>query len=147
MSISEISEGQGLCANHYIHIYNVQSKLRGWNSTCVKTISVHRCIFIAATPRLLFTLGSPYIRRVDLDGRRVINLYTGGVPRAIDFDYRYKQYTIVCQCWLLLLCTGETKCIGLMTTATESIEPTWMALTAELLSTPISHVQVCYSWY
>lgn len=45
--------------------------------------------FSIAPPRLLFTLSGPYIRRVDLDGLRVLNLYTGGTPRAIDFDHRY----------------------------------------------------------
>ena len=44
--------------------------------------------FSTVSPHLLFTLASPYIRRVDLDGRRQMNLYTGGVPRGIDFDYR-----------------------------------------------------------
>ena len=43
---------------------------------------------LIAPPRLLFTLSGPYIRHVNLDGRRALNLYTGGSPRAIDFDYR-----------------------------------------------------------
>jgi len=45
-------------------------------------------LFFLAPPRLLFTYANPYIRRVDLDGLRILNLYTGGYPRAIDFDYR-----------------------------------------------------------
>ena len=50
----------------------------------------HEFTYILPTvpPRLLFTLITPYIRRVDLDGRRTVNLYTGGQPRGIDFDYR-----------------------------------------------------------
>ena len=41
-----------------------------------------------APPRLFFTLYTSYIRRVDLDGTRVTNVYNGGYPFALDFDFR-----------------------------------------------------------
>ena len=39
-------------------------------------------------PQLLFTLYSSYIREMNIDGSHRRNLYTGGRPFAIDFDYR-----------------------------------------------------------
>ena len=44
---------------------------------------------LTAPPHLLFTQISPYVRRVDLDGRRLVTVYSGGQPRGIDFDYRF----------------------------------------------------------
>ena len=41
-----------------------------------------------AQPQLLFTLYTSYIRGINLDGSHRRNLYTGGYPLAIDFDYR-----------------------------------------------------------
>ena len=47
-------------------------------------------LYPVAPPRLFFTLYTSYIRRVDLDGTRVITVYSGGYPRALDFDFRYQ---------------------------------------------------------
>ena len=82
-----------------------------------------------APPRLLFTQITPYVRRVDLDGRRVVTLYTGGQPRGITFDYRFISLLFM-QCnthphnniIMLVLHTGGMICFGQMTHTTESGE-------------------------
>lgn len=87
---------------------------------CTTVYCSNNLIFSIAPPRLLFTLITPYIRRVDLDGRRIITLYTGGQPRGIDFDYRYSNTFT----WNELVPSplhhfhihaGETTCSGQMT--------------------------------
>ena len=51
------------------------------------TLQLTNAILIIAPLQLIFTLATPYIRRIDLNGENVVNLYTGGAPRAIDYDY------------------------------------------------------------
>ena len=41
-----------------------------------------------AQPQLIFSLYYSYIRGMDIDGSNRRNLYNGGRPLAIDFDYR-----------------------------------------------------------
>lgn len=44
-------------------------------------------IFTLAPPRLLFSVYSNRVQRVNTDGQNYINLYTVSYPRAMDFDF------------------------------------------------------------
>ena len=50
-------------------------------------INVLQCAEITQS-QLLFTLYPSYIRGINIDGSHRRNIYTGGRPNAIDFDYR-----------------------------------------------------------
>ena len=57
--------------------------------TCLSHYRILCCSTILAPPRLLFSISSNYIQRVNLDGLNNVNLYTVTNPRAMDFDFRY----------------------------------------------------------
>ena len=42
-----------------------------------------------APPRLLFSLYSTLVRRVNTDGQNLMNLYSATYPRALDFDFQW----------------------------------------------------------
>lgn len=63
---------------------------------------------------LLFALYRPYVRRIDLDGTNSWNLYSGGYPSAVDFDYRYKQTLLGASAimWFMLTCIIPSTLVG-----------------------------------
>ena len=42
-----------------------------------------------APPRLLFSVYSTLVRRVNIDGQNLVTIYSATYPRALDFDYQW----------------------------------------------------------
>lgn len=77
---------------------------------CFKIIT-HCSNLWAVSPFLLYTRATNNIHRLNLDHSMYNStIYSGGIVRALDFDYRYFLAVQNCFDWLLI--SGEITCSG-----------------------------------
>lgn len=77
-----------LCPSDYSLTENKTFCERKYRS---KVISVLKMILhpaFLAPPRLLFSVYSNLIRRVNIDGENLVTVYTTSYPRVLDYDFR-----------------------------------------------------------
>ena len=82
-----------VCPNDYILTENRTHCMRKMTLSCCILFQVAMCnllcpLFDVAPPRLLFTVYSTLVRRVNTDGQNLVTIYTATYPRALDFDYQ-----------------------------------------------------------
>lgn len=80
------------CPNDYILTENQTHCMRKMDLSHYETrfilLSYFCTYLISAPPRLLFSVYSALVRRVNTDGQNLITLYSATYPRALDFDFR-----------------------------------------------------------